>query len=243
MRKGFTLVEMSIVLVVIGLLIGGILVGQSLIESAKINRLVSNIGQYEVAVIQFYKKFKKYPGDSPYFIPPGNGNNIIESAGSCAAAPNAAYSNWEQAQIWGHLSQAQMLSKNYSAFSPISCGGTHNNTYSSPTNDNSVYAYTEFDSETATTFGLHKQAILTYKNSASRNFLFDFFVNPSWVAPLQKKMDGKTADYTETQIGLTNNWGIDGMCYDAEDEDYGSALCTSEEADYGEFRYLIPPQN
>jgi len=36
--SGFTLVELSIVLVIIGLLISGILVGQSLTESAQINK-------------------------------------------------------------------------------------------------------------------------------------------------------------------------------------------------------------
>jgi len=64
--NGFTLVELSIVLIIIGLLVGGILVGQSLIQSAKINRLVSDLRQCEIAVTQFYGKFKRYPGDAPF---------------------------------------------------------------------------------------------------------------------------------------------------------------------------------
>ena len=66
MKKGFTLVELSIVLVIIGLLIGGILVGQSLIESAKINKVVKEFQQYEIAVAQFKLKFKYLPGDHPF---------------------------------------------------------------------------------------------------------------------------------------------------------------------------------
>ena len=90
MEKGFTLVELSIVLVIIGLLIGGILVGQSLIESAKINRFLSELQQYEIATIQFHRKFKKYPGDSTYFIPPGDGDGRLNGIALCAAAPNAS---------------------------------------------------------------------------------------------------------------------------------------------------------
>ena len=48
-KSGFTLVELSIVLVIIGLLIGGILVGQSLIESAKMNSFVRQVQQIDIA--------------------------------------------------------------------------------------------------------------------------------------------------------------------------------------------------
>jgi len=65
MKKGFTLVELSIVLVIVGLLIGGILVGQSLIESAKINRVIKEFAQYEIAAKQFKVKYKYLPGDHP----------------------------------------------------------------------------------------------------------------------------------------------------------------------------------
>ena len=68
MKKGFTLIELSIVLVIIGLLIGGVLVGQSLIESAKINQEVRRLSQYAIAVVQFKQKFKQEAGDSNFFL-------------------------------------------------------------------------------------------------------------------------------------------------------------------------------
>jgi len=77
MKHGFTLVELSIVLVIIGLLIGGILVGQSLISAAEINRMVRNLQQYDIAIGSFGTKYKGLPGDSISFG--GNGNRIIES--------------------------------------------------------------------------------------------------------------------------------------------------------------------
>lgn len=81
MKKGFTLVELSIVLVIIGLLIGGLLVGQSLIDSARINKIGRDVSQYKVLVAQFQNKFKCLPGDcSKAFIAStlrGDGNNRI----------------------------------------------------------------------------------------------------------------------------------------------------------------------
>ena len=161
MRKGFTLIELSIVLVIIGLLVGGILMGQSLIHSVKINRLITDLTQYEVATVQFHNRFGKYPGDSPFFTPPGTGNNHLQrgtggtvdaqgnGSGACAAAPNDALSNWEYEQFWAHLSQARMLSKSYPAYSIASaCGGVHDSPYRNIANAG-IYPYTELSDDVA----------------------------------------------------------------------------------------------
>lgn len=77
MKKGFTLVELSIVLVVIGLLVGGILVGKNLIESSGINATVHQLGQFDAGVIKFVTMYKQIPGDSKSFG--GDGDGAIES--------------------------------------------------------------------------------------------------------------------------------------------------------------------
>ena len=75
MRKGFTLVELSIVLVIIGLLIGGILTGQSMINTAKISAEVRQIGQFDAGVMSFKAKYNFLPGDAPALG--GDGNGIL----------------------------------------------------------------------------------------------------------------------------------------------------------------------
>ena len=77
MKKGFTLVELSIVLVIIGLLIGGILVGQSLIESAKTTATLQQLSQFDIAVSNFSTKYKQLPGDSKFHG--GDGDQAIAS--------------------------------------------------------------------------------------------------------------------------------------------------------------------
>lgn len=81
-QYGFTLVELSIVLVIIGLLIGGILVGQSLIESAKMKQIIKKANEIAILTQQFQEKFKCLPGDcNKNFIPnayDGNGDNMID---------------------------------------------------------------------------------------------------------------------------------------------------------------------
>lgn len=64
MSKGFTLVELSIVLVIVGLLIGGILISQSLISTAKIQAQVKQIQQFDIAVQNFMTVYGGLPGDS-----------------------------------------------------------------------------------------------------------------------------------------------------------------------------------
>src|SRR3954471_15989161 len=64
-QVGFTLIELSIVLVIIGLVVGGVLVGQDLIKAAQIRSAVSKIEKYNTAVHTFRTKYNALPGDIP----------------------------------------------------------------------------------------------------------------------------------------------------------------------------------
>jgi len=62
-QSGFTLVEIAIVLVIIGLLLGGVLKGQSMIESAKVKALANEMKAVQAAYYAYEDKFKAIPGD------------------------------------------------------------------------------------------------------------------------------------------------------------------------------------
>ncbi len=61
--RGFTLVEMAIVLIVIGIILGMVFKGRQLIDGAKVKSLQSNYTKIEAAVNTFYDRYGYYPGD------------------------------------------------------------------------------------------------------------------------------------------------------------------------------------
>jgi prepilin-type N-terminal cleavage/methylation domain-containing protein len=85
-KDGFTLVEIAIVMVIIGLLIGGVLKGQAMVQNAKVKRVAKQADELRAAVMAFYDKYGMYPGDENLVaIPPGtdgegNANGQIQGA-------------------------------------------------------------------------------------------------------------------------------------------------------------------
>jgi len=62
-RRGFTLVELSIVLVILGLLVGGVLAGQSLIHAAELRAITTERTNFVIAMGAFKEKYMAIPGD------------------------------------------------------------------------------------------------------------------------------------------------------------------------------------
>jgi len=63
-EKGFTLVELAIVLVIIGIIIGAVLKGQDLIESARHKQIVNELKKWELATWAYLDMYARFPGDS-----------------------------------------------------------------------------------------------------------------------------------------------------------------------------------
>src|SRR3954465_492365 len=85
-QRGFTLVEIAIVLVIIGLLLGGILKGQEMITQAKIKNVIADVTGVSAAMYGYQDRYRALPGDdkgaarwtsAPAAVP-GNGNGVIE---------------------------------------------------------------------------------------------------------------------------------------------------------------------
>jgi prepilin-type N-terminal cleavage/methylation domain-containing protein len=117
--KGFTLVELAIVLVIIGIILAGIIKGQELITNAKIKRAFNAQKEIAAAVYTYYDRYGFYPGDDPQaatkFTNPvvtnGNANALIAvGAASTAANFACATTGTEQCDLWSELRQAGIIS-------------------------------------------------------------------------------------------------------------------------------------
>lgn len=121
-ERGFTLVELAIVMTIIGLLIGGILKGQELMQNASITANIAQVKSVQASIVLFRDQYSHYPGDFPSALTQlpnctlatmcanGNGNTILgvvlphawEDVDSTIAAENT--------QFWKHLMLADMIS-------------------------------------------------------------------------------------------------------------------------------------
>lgn len=63
MTKAFSLVELSIVLVILGLLVGGILAGQSLVRAGELRSVTADFNKHQTAIYAFRDKYFGLPGD------------------------------------------------------------------------------------------------------------------------------------------------------------------------------------
>jgi prepilin-type N-terminal cleavage/methylation domain-containing protein len=117
-NSGFTLVELAIVLVIIGLLVGGVLVGQDLIKAAEIRATASDIERYNTGAASFRTKYAaSVPGDilattaADGGLPYGDGNNGEGDGDGVLENNTTTVTGFggENLLFWRHLSVAQMI--------------------------------------------------------------------------------------------------------------------------------------
>ncbi len=126
-ESGFSLAEMSIVMIVIGFLVGGVVVGQDMIRAAGVRATVSQIKEYQTAVNTFNDKYMAIPGDiradkaAMYGFTArsgeaghGDGNGLLEG---CDEGEMVA--GCETVLFWADLSDAELIRGDYEAVDDI----------------------------------------------------------------------------------------------------------------------------
>ncbi len=107
--RGFTLVELSIVIVIIGLIVAGVTAGQSLVRQAQLNKVITEVSSYRVAFNSFILQYGNPPGDlinAQSFWPAsanGDGNGKV----------NNTWATNEHLYTWNQLGLSGLIPANY----------------------------------------------------------------------------------------------------------------------------------
>jgi len=146
-QRGFTLIEIVIVLVILGLLMGGVLKGQELITSARVRSLTALSDGVKAAFYGFQDRFRGLPGD---FVMAdkmlqcpggtclrGNGDGVIERA----AVPLDGSEPNEAILLWTHLTSSGLLNGSYS----MATGETVATDTNTPKNPFNIYLQIAYD--------------------------------------------------------------------------------------------------
>ena len=103
-ERGFTLVEIAIVLVIIGLLIGGILRGRTFIENAKIKNVIKTVESLTAAIYAYQDRYGFLPGDD---------NTANARWGAVNGNGGGTFDGTETQNVCNHLERAGLVSGSY----------------------------------------------------------------------------------------------------------------------------------
>lgn len=134
-EHGFTLVELSIAMIIIALLLAGVAIGSSIIKQSALRSIITDLKEYESSVQSFREKYSALPGDfsNAYAIwgatcdstagdCNGDGNGTIDLSGSMASDETN-----ESFRAWQHLMLAGLIKGNYTGIAGTNASGNQAN--------------------------------------------------------------------------------------------------------------------
>ena len=148
-QRGFTLLEIAILILIVGLILAGVVKGQEMITSAKVKRVAGQIDEIRAAYFGFQDRYKALPGDYAEADTnidcgggtclKGNGDGRIRAS----AAPVAGSQVHEDILVWTHLSGSGLLKGEYRMADGESLAHETN----TPRNPYSAYLQIVFDGD------------------------------------------------------------------------------------------------
>ncbi len=203
-NRGFTLVELSIVILIIGLLIVGIAAGTSMIKQAELRSIITDFYTYNTAYNGFVTKFKQAPGDmvgsSAFFANcavsgvncsgTSAGNGIIDYTSSIASN--------ETSRAWRHLELSGMLAN---GFDPVPNSIALSLQQNAPASKRTGigYMFLGGDDHTASVFDSSSNAIYLGKPTTGDG-LFNAALSVSDVYAIEVKIDDSHVDSATNTI-------------------------------------------
>jgi prepilin-type N-terminal cleavage/methylation domain-containing protein len=123
-EEGFTLIEIAIVMVIVGLLLGGVLKGQEMIENGRVRNAISSLDGVSAAYNSYFDRYRRIPGDDGPNVAAltargGNWANITQAGNNngvlLTAAGNTFNGGDENDNFWQHMRAAGFITGNPAA--------------------------------------------------------------------------------------------------------------------------------
>jgi prepilin-type N-terminal cleavage/methylation domain-containing protein len=244
--SGFSLVELSIVLVILGLLTGGILTGQNLIRAAELRSIVTDFQRFQASMQTFRDQYLSMPGDMTNAIdfwtaPGGNPANCPATAGTGTQTCNgngdgvlsqapAANQYGEQFTFWQHQTNAGLLEGTYTGRAGTAAGFHHLAGINSPMSKISLASWGAFyRSGQANHFQIPYGNTLQFGQQSADGTNYNPVLRPEEAWNIDKKLDdGKPAHGIITPMTWNSNCvdATSGADLDADYSlDYTSIAC------------------
>jgi prepilin-type N-terminal cleavage/methylation domain-containing protein len=241
-NSGFTILEISIVLVIVGLLVAGVLGGQEIIKSMKINGTIAQMNEITAAANSFKLKYDSLPGDMPDATDYWGATDTGElNGGSTFDDPcnlyneqtkttcngngsgligNSSGSSSESLIFWQHLKISEIYKKSNLPTSSVAsdCLGGNNYCGVKTKLNDKVIINIQYQPE----FSDIRDQLKKYKNMymLAENVDMDsgvYFTNSITTAEDSYFIDSKIDDGMPTSGGVTTWDGSSGSCRDSSD--------------------------
>lgn len=210
--QGFTLVELAIVLVVIGLIVSAALGGREILRIAKLKSAISEVQGYQVAVDNFKEAYNGLPGDlknatSFWTSGTANGNGDGHIGDGTAGDDTEPYYAWDQ------LALAKLIPGVYSGAGTAAAVGV--NVPRSSAIENSGYSLSYFSTSFGYTDTLGRAFPGHYlalgRNHTTHNYVANASLAPEEAVYIDNKMDDGTPDFGKV-LGVTGLVAPVGAC-------------------------------
>ncbi len=234
--QGFSLVELSIVLIIIGLLISGMVAGLSLMQQSKLTGVIGEVAKYRLAISDFQARYFFLPGDLPNATSYWSGGVTVDGNGDGSIFYNGLLAN-EGLRAWQHLSLSGILPGKFSGFATVPPHGA--DPTNSPTSAASGGLYALLDTGTITDAGSLWPAtlrnVIWLGATTTGNGVGSFPYTPLFTPGEAQSIDGKIDD------GIPKSgqvWGCtDWQCLDTGQGNDTGKTCINAKVYATDFKY------
>lgn len=188
-NRGFTVIELAIVTVIIAILISAVVAGTDVLEGAKRNTIIKEINQYKAAILNFRLKYEALPGDvnnaSSYWTgaSDGDGNGYIVGI------------TLENIYAWNHLSKAEFLTKYYDGTYPPYLDSVPESNIGNVRYllDSAGSGSTQWLLDSYPIYGISSDTFIGIGGDSDDGFAMNGFINSKDTANIDRKIDDGSA--------------------------------------------------